>query len=146
MLKQRKGEDSIVNCCYFVQAPLLTAWQANKSGDEFWGQAIMTLFRKPADQEDGWLMSQRTILPESESDFFYTKRGVGMVGCCKILGIRILCSSSCPHRSSHNVPVNLHQDKCCSLFCHFLSFCEWNSIVLLKVRGLSLGHSIYFRL
>ena len=36
---------------------LLTAQQANKLGDEVLGQGITTLFRKPADGEDGRLMS-----------------------------------------------------------------------------------------
>ena len=44
---------------------LLTLWQANKSRDKLLGQAIVTLFGKPPDQDVG-LMSQRTILPELE--------------------------------------------------------------------------------
>lgn len=32
---------------------------------------------------------------------FYTERGGGMIGCCKLLGIKILCSCSCPCRSGH---------------------------------------------
>ena len=43
---------------------LLAIPQANKSRDELFGQGIVTLFGKPADQEDGGLVSQRTILPE----------------------------------------------------------------------------------
>ena len=38
-----------------------------------WGQGIVTLFRKPADWEDGRLMSQRTILLQSEFGLFYKK-------------------------------------------------------------------------
>ena len=45
---------------------LLTAQQANKLRDEVLGQGIVTLFGKPADQEDGRLVSQSTILPELE--------------------------------------------------------------------------------
>ena len=41
---------------------LLATRQTNQSR-EFWGQGIATLFRKPADQEDRVLVSQRTILP-----------------------------------------------------------------------------------
>ena len=37
-----------------------------KSRDEVFGQEIVTLFGKSADREDGGLVSQRTILPESE--------------------------------------------------------------------------------
>ena len=45
---------------------LLITWQANKSRDELLGQGIEILFRKPADREDGGLVSQRTILPQLE--------------------------------------------------------------------------------
>ena len=100
---------------------LLTTQQANKLRDELLGQGIVILFWKPEDWEDGGLLSQRTILPELKFRLFYTKRGGGVVGCCKLLGVRILCSYICPHRSGHNVPVNLQQDKCYSLFCNFLS-------------------------
>ena len=40
--------------------------QANKLRNELLGQGIATLFRKPADGEDGGLVSQRTIFPELE--------------------------------------------------------------------------------
>ena len=39
--------------------------------------------------------------------FLKTKRGQGEVGCCKLLGVRILCSCSCPGRSPQDAPVNL---------------------------------------
>ena len=45
---------------------LLTTQQANKSRDELWRQGRVTLLGKPADREDGGLVSQRTILPELE--------------------------------------------------------------------------------
>ena len=45
---------------------LLAARRANKLRDELLGQGIETLFGKPADREDGGLMSQRTVLPEQE--------------------------------------------------------------------------------
>ena len=48
-----------------------------------------------------------------------------MVSCCKLLGIGILCSCSCAHRSDHDGPVNLQQDQCYSLFYNFLSLYEW---------------------
>ena len=50
--------------------------------------------------------------------------GRDVVSCCKLLGVGILCSCSCPHGSGQNVPVNL-QDKCYSLFCNFLSQYKW---------------------
>ena len=45
---------------------LLVAQQTNKLRDGLLGPGIATLFIKPADQEDGGLVSQRTILPELE--------------------------------------------------------------------------------
>ena len=48
---------------------LFAARQASKSRDEVLGQGIEALFRKPADREDGRLVSQRTILPELEFRF-----------------------------------------------------------------------------
>ena len=50
------------------------------------------------------------------------------------------------HIALHNVPVNLQQDKCYSLFCNFLSLYEWKSIIPLKVRALRMGYPVYFRL
>ena len=41
---------------------LLTSLQANKLTDESVGQGIVSLLEKPADREDGGLMSQRTNL------------------------------------------------------------------------------------
>ena len=69
-----------------------------------------------------------------------------MASCCKLLGVGILWSCSCPSRSGHNVPINLQQDKCYSLFCNFLSLCEWRSVIPLKVRALRMGYHLYFRL
>ena len=48
-----------------------------------------------------------------------------MIGCCRLLGVEILCSGICPHTSGHAVPVNLQQDKYYSFFCNFLSLYEW---------------------
>ena len=42
---------------------LLTAWQANKSEAKLLGQGIRLLIQNPADQENGRLLSQRTISP-----------------------------------------------------------------------------------
>ena len=52
--------------CYFVTESKLITRQANKSRDKLLGQGMMTLFGKSADQEDGGLVSQRTILPKLE--------------------------------------------------------------------------------
>ena len=72
--------------------------------------------------------------------------GGDVVGCCKLLGVGILCSCSYSPRSGYNVPVNLQQDKCYSLFCSFLSLYEWKSAIPLKVRALRMGCPAYFRL
>ena len=45
---------------------LLTTQQTNKLRDKVLGQGIATSFRKPADREDGGLVSQRTIFPKLE--------------------------------------------------------------------------------
>ena len=42
-----------------------------------------------------------------------------VVGFCKLLGVGILWSYSYLCGSCHNVPINLQQDKCYSLFCNF---------------------------
>ena len=74
------------------------------------------------------------------------ERGEGRVaGCFKLLGARILCSYSCPHRSGQDVPINLQKDKC-SLFCNFLSLGEWKIVTPLKIRALRVGYHVYFRL
>lgn len=49
---------------------LLAAQQANKLTDELLGQGIAAWFRKPADQEEGGLVSQKTILPELDFMLF----------------------------------------------------------------------------
>ena len=51
------------------------------------------------------------------------------------------CSCSCACRSSHDVPVNLQQDKCYSLFCSVLSLYGF-----LKIRALIIGYPLYIRL
>ena len=71
--------------------------------------------------------------------------GREVVSCCKLLGVGILCSHSCLHRSGQDVPVNVQQDKCYFLFCNFLSLYEWRSVILLKVRALRKGLSCIFQ-
>ena len=99
------------------------------------GQGIVALFRKPVSQEDGRLASQRIFLPELNSPFFCTRRGGRVIGCCKLLGVRILYFCSCPYRSGHNVPINLQQDNCYFQFCNFLLPYEWKSFTVFKVES-----------
>ena len=60
----------------------------------------------------------------------------GVVSCCKLLGVGILCSCNCPCRLDHSVPVNFQQDKCYSPFFRFLSLYEW------VLRGQSPGNRL----
>lgn len=71
---------------------LLTAQQANTLRDEMLRQGVVTLFGKTEDQEDGEVLSQRTVLPELELRLFYTKRAGGVADSCKFLGAGIVCS------------------------------------------------------
>ena len=80
------------------------------------------------------------------SGFFYTKRGRGVVDCCKLLGVRILWSCISPQMSCRHVPVNLQQNNCYFLFCNFLSLYEWRSVILFKIRASRMGYCVYFRL
>ena len=64
-----------------------------------------------------------------------------MVGGCNLLGVGILCSCNSPCGSGHDVPVNLQEDKCYSLFCNFLSLYEWT----LKGQSLANGLACIFQ-
>ena len=69
-----------------------------------------------------------------------------MADYCKLLDAGILCSSHCPPRLGHDVPVNLQPGTCYSLFCNFLSLQEWKSVIPLKVRVLRMDCLEYFKL
>ena len=56
---------------------LLAAWQANKSEAKLLGQGIRLLIQNPADQENGRLLSQRTISPQSEFQLLLYEEGEG---------------------------------------------------------------------
>ena len=62
--------------CYKVQAwpACWTTGHINKLRDKLSGQVIATLFGKPAGQEDGGPVSQRTNFPGVEFRLFYTER------------------------------------------------------------------------
>ena len=61
--------------------------------------------------------------------------------CCKLLGAGILCSCPCPHKAGQDIPVNLQQDRCCSLVCNLISLYKWKSVF----RALRMGSPVYFR-
>lgn len=44
------------------------------------------------------------------------------------------------------VPVTFQQGKGYSLFCNFVSLCEWKSVIPVKGRALRMGDPVYFRL
>ena len=91
--------------------------------------------------EDGWLVPPK--IPNSPEGFSKAlpkaRWGKDVVSCCRLLGVGILCSCSCPHRSGHDVPINLQQDKYYSLFWNFLY--EWT----LKGWNLENGLSCIFQ-
>ena len=95
--------------------------------DTQWGQTIPKRWRleqrKVYWRENGWFMP-RPILNSPKGFgkiFLKASWGRGVAGCCRLLGVGILCSCSCPRRPGRKVPVNLQQDKCYSLFCNFSS-------------------------
>lgn len=49
-------------------------------------------------------------------------------------------------RSGHEVPITFQQGKGYSLFCNFVSLCEWKSVIPVKDRALRMGDPVYFRL
>ena len=104
------------------------------------------LFQSPTRRWVAYAPQPRTPWSISTKIFLKSTWGRDLIVCCRLLGVGILCSSCCPCRSGHDVPVNLQQDKCYSLFCNFISPREWKSIILLKVRALRLGYPVYFRL
>ena len=72
------------------------------------------------------------------------KWGRVMVGCCKLLGVGILCSCSHPHSPGHDVSVNLQQDKY-YLFCNFVSLYKWKLVILFpcgSVGKIHLAHLV----
>ena len=70
------------------------------------------------------------------SSVFYIIRQGAMIGCDKVLCVRILCSRSCTCQPGHNTPINLREDKYSSLFCNFLSLYEWEIVIPLKAKAL----------
>jgi len=98
---------------------VLLAWPCNKP------------FSAPNFNDSIYLASLylgHTKTPNSSKGFskvlLKARWGRVVVSCCKLLGVGILRSCSCPHRSDHSVPVNFQQDKCYCLFWNFLSLYE----------------------
>ena len=115
--------------CYLVQDPVpCTVW-SNNTETKFGAERVLLKGHTKRINEPP--------NPNSPKDFskafLKAKWGRGVIGCCRLLGVGMLCSFSCPCRSSHHIPVNLHQDKY-SLFCNYLSLYEQKSVIPLKVR------------
>ena len=102
MVLQCRGEDSgVIDMCRVQEQIgrlvieskflLLTARQANKSRDKVLEQEIATLFGKPAGTKDGGLVPPKNHLTQARILASF-KRGESVVGCCKLLDARILCS------------------------------------------------------
>ena len=68
-----------------------------------------------------------------------------MVGYSRLLGVRILCSYSCPCRSYHNILINTQEENvilCSATFYFYVN----GSVILLKMRVLRMDCLVYFRL
>ena len=97
---------------------------------------IVTLFREPADGDNGRPVSQRAVLADLEQAPFTLKGGRGLAACGELLAMGILCSRSCPSRSGHDVPINLQwENVILSWFANLLSLYESESVM---PKGLSL--------
>ena len=66
--------------------------------------------------------------------FLKARWGRSMVGCCKLLAVRILWFCHCPHKSGHNIPINLQWGKFCSP-CSALFYLYMNEKVLYPSRS-----------
>lgn len=98
-------------------------------GRQIVGRGIMTLFRKPADREDGGLVSKEPSYPQSQNHITFVLKVDGLwsvVASC--LKLNSFCSCIYLHRPGHGVPVGLTQDKY-SLFCNFFISYEWEGVI-----------------
>ena len=86
--------------------------------------------RKASRPKDGGSPSPRTLLPELEFRLFLTRKGE-----------RIWLPLANPWVQESFVPSAVHVPlvrtfhKCDCVFCNFLSLCEWESVIPLKVRA-----------
>ena len=122
-----------------------TTQQANKLETECWGKEQWLYLGSQQTEKMNWCL-RKPVYSSQNSGLFYTKRMKGVGGGCKFLGVSILFSCSCPHRSCHDVPINLQQDKCYCLFCKFLSLYDWTNHYTFKFQSLKGWLLVYFRL
>ena len=120
--------------------------------DTQWGQTILK--RQSLEQRQVYYIKnharrQVALAPKPANSlkgfskvFLKARRRRGQVGCCTLLGVGILCAPS----SSHDVPINLQQNKCYSLFCNFLISIRMEKCYTLKGQSLENSYPVYFRL
>ena len=81
-----------------------------------WGKESQLYSESQTDQEDGGLVSQRTIYPELEFRLLFYQKGRGCGWLLQLLSAGILCSCSCPHGFGHHDPTT-RQMLLCFLQC-----------------------------
>lgn len=120
---------------------LLIPWQANKPRGKVLGQGIVTLFRKPADR-DGGLVSKEPCFSQLELKLLLYQKGKGCSWWLQTSWYRNPLFLQRPHKSDHNIPINLQQDHCYFLICTFFSL----YVLHLSRSALRMGCSVNFRL
>ena len=101
---------------------------------------------RPNQNVEGPVPSKIPSLKDFSKAFSKAKLRRGVVGCCKLLGIGILCSCSCPCRSGHDVPINLNNSNVILYSATFYLYVNGKVLYPLKVRALRKGYPVYFKL
>ena len=110
--------------CYWLQVPVLDAQGGKKKNKKTWN--IKSLEQRSllyGLKGESVVHAHKTLSSAKgfTKAFLKARWEMGVVSCCKLINLVILCCCSCPQRSGQTVPINLQQDKCYSLFCNFLS-------------------------
>ena len=74
---------------------LPTTWHTSKSSDTCRAGNNNLYLESQQSEEMMGCCPKEPPYPSWNSGFFYTERGEGVVGCCRLLGTGILCSCSC---------------------------------------------------
>ena len=116
--------------CIFISTLFVCYWLQVPVPDAQWGQK--NLKHQNLEQRsllyglqgEGVVHAPKTLSsPKGFTKAFLKARWErGVVSCCKLLGLGILCCCSCPQRSGQDVPINLQQEECYCLSCNFLTF------------------------
>ena len=105
----------------------------------------MTLFREPADLEDGWCVPKNR-LPQVRIEIHFILKGEGMGVALHTSWCRnpfFLQPTLCI--TGQGVPVGLQQN-CYCLFSNFLSLYDRDSVILWTFRTLTMEYCVFFRL